>query len=449
MALGKTCIRLLTALIPFKGIRRRARRRWMERYARAWLARTLPAVRARYAAHEAACRERLARGEKVRVAFLVCDVSMFSFEPVYARMKDDPAYDCFIAVVPRVTRGERFLRETLKKTVETLAARYGSAAVRCLYDPDTREERSLEGTADIVFTSIVYDDQTCYRYTALPISDYALVAGILYGYGGVFNSSVYRVATLNQVALFWRFFVSNGVLAELFASARALLKETMRTCGYPKMDRMAGIPRRRERRKTILVCPHHTLARGPDEILAISTFLKFSDFFVRLPALFPDVHFVFRPHPLLFPRLETDEWWGREKTDAYRAALESQPNVEFQRGGDYFETFVNSDAMVHDCGSFMAEYFYTGHPQCYLLEAPGSLDSQLTVFGKRLQEHVEHASTEEEIVAFVRRVAEGGATIADDPEWLAFAKEEVCVAHPHAAAAVVAEIDRTCKGGLP
>lgn len=448
MSLSKTCIRLLTALIPFKGCRRRIRRRWMEQNARAWLTKTLPAVRARYARHEADCRARLARGEKVRVAFVVCDVAMFSFEPVYVRMKDDPAYDCFIAVVPRVTRGDRFLRDTLEKTVATLSTRYGSA-VRCLYDPETREERPLEGTADIVFTSIVYDDQTCYRYTALPISGYALVAGILYGYGGVFNSSVYRVATLNQVALFWRFFVSNDVLAGLFADARPLLKETMRTCGYPKMDRMAEIPCRRNRGKTILVCPHHTLSRSPDEILAISTFLKFSDFFLRLPSLFPDVHFVFRPHPLLFPRLETDDWWGPTKTEAYRASLEAQPNVEFQRGGDYFETFVNSDAMVHDCGSFMAEYFYTGHPQCYLLEAPGSLDQQLTTFGKRLQEHVEHASTEDEIIAFVRRVAEGRATPADDPEWLSFAKEEVCVAHPHAAAAVVAEIDRTCKGGQP
>ena len=219
----------------------------------------------------------------------------------------------------------------------------------------------------------------------------------------------------------------------------------MRSCGYPKMDRMAGISRRRDRVKTVLICPHHTLARGKDEILAISTFLKFADFFLRLPTIFPDMRFVFRPHPLLFPRLETDEWWGRQKADDYRAALEAQPNVEFQQGGDYFETFVNSDAMVHDCGSFMAEYFYAGHPQCYLLEAPGALDAQLTPFGKRLQEHVAHACTEDEIVDFVRRVAEGRVTMADDPAWRDFATREVCVAHPHAASEVVSEIDRALK----
>ena len=444
MAAGKFAIRFLTALIPFRGLRKRIRRRWMESCQRRWLARLLPALRERESRHVAECRARLARGEKIRAAFLVCDAAMFSFEPVYLRMKDDPAYDCFIAVVPRVTRGDRFLRDTLKKTMETLTSRYGGA-VRCLYDPDTRAERPLEDTTDVVFTSIVYDDQTCYRYTALPISEYALVVGTFYGYGGIFNSSIHRVATLNQVAMFWRLFVANDAIAALFIAARPLLRENMITCGYPKMDRMADIPRRPDRAKTILICPHHTLSREVGEILAISTFLKFSDFFLRLPAMFPDVRFVFRPHPLLFPRLETGDWWGRKKTDAYRAAMTAMPNVEFQQGGDYFETFVNSDAMIHDCGSFMAEYFYTGRPQCYLMEAPGALDSQLTSFGKRLQEHVEHACTEEEIVAFVRRVAEGRATLADDPEWREFAAREVCVAHPHAASKVVAEINRALK----
>ena len=115
MSLGKTVIRLLTALIPVKGLRRSLRRRLLERHARKWLEKVLPVVRGRYVRHEEECRARLVRGEKIRVAFVVCDVSMFSFEPVYMRMREDPAYDCFIAVVPRVTRGERFLRNTLKQ----------------------------------------------------------------------------------------------------------------------------------------------------------------------------------------------------------------------------------------------------------------------------------------------------------------------------------------------
>ena len=56
-----------------------------------------------------------------------------------------------------------------------------------------------------------------------------------------------------------------------------------------------------------------------------------------------------------------------------------------------------------------------------------------------------HACTEDEIVDFVRRVAEGRVTMADDPAWRDFATQEVCVAHPHAAAKVIEEIDRAIK----
>ena len=159
-------IRALTALIPVKRVRRCLRDRWMA-YARARrLARAIPLVRARYAAHEAACREKLAHGVRLRVAFLVCDVSMFSAEPVFIKMKDDPRFDCFIAVVPRITRGEAFLRDTYAKTLGTLRPRYGEA-VRALYNLDTKTCEGLTGRADVVFTSILYFGQSFEQFNAV------------------------------------------------------------------------------------------------------------------------------------------------------------------------------------------------------------------------------------------------------------------------------------------
>ena len=161
--------------------------------------------------------------------------------------------------------------------------------------------------------------------------------------------------------------------------------------------------------------------------------------YLRLPGLFPDIDFVFRPHPLLFPRLATAKWWGPEKTNAYRAKLESCPNVEFQQGGDYFETFADSDALIHDCGSFLAEYFYTGRPQCYLLADDKTVERQFLPFSRQLLEHVDKAYTDDDVLAFIRRVV----VDADDPrkaERDAFAAREVCVNHPHATDAVLSAV---------
>ena len=428
-------IRLVTALIPVKRVRRRLRDRWMAAAREHRLARVLPVVRARYAAHETACREKLARGERLRVAFLVCDASMFSGESVFLKMREDPRYDCFIAVAPRVTRGEDFLRDTLKKTVGELDKRYPQA-VRALYDPDAGKAEKLD--ADLVFSTILYEDQTLPDYTTERLSARSLVAILYYGYGGLFISNEKKTPYLPNIVLSWRYFVSNEATRRMSIEKNPLLAENAVTVGYAKMDRLATIPLREHAGKTILLCPHHTLDKIPGA-LALSTFLKNADLFQRLPEMFPEITFVFRPHPLLFPRLATAKWWGPEKTSAYERAMEAHPNVVFQRGGDYFEAFRNSDALIHDCGSFLAEYFYTGCPQCYLLESEATLDEQFLPFARTLAEHVRKAYTDDEVIAFIRDVASGRDP--DREARAAFAAKEVCVNHPDATSAVLAVLN--------
>ena len=431
---SKRLIRFLTALIPMKRVRRRVRARWLARAQAERLAALAPRLRARYEELTAACRAKLARGERLKVAFLVCDVSMFSGESVYVRLAADPRFDCSIAVAPRVTRGEKFLRETLAKTVDTLRKRYGDA-VRALYDPDSKTAAPLD--ADIVFSTVVYEDQTLPDYTTERLSARALVAILYYGYGGLFISNEKKTPYLPNIVLSWRYFVSNEATRRMNVEKNPLLAANAVTVGYAKMDRLATIPRREGGGKTILICPHHTLEKIPGE-LSLSTFIKNADLFQRLPEMFPEITFVFRPHPLLFPRLATAKWWGPKRTSDYERAMEAHSNVVFQRGGDYFESFRNSDALIHDCGSFLAEYFYTGCPQCYLLESEATLE-QFLPFARTLAEHVRKAYTDEEVVSFIRDVAAGRDP--DRESRAAFAAKEVCVNHPDATSAVLAVLD--------
>ena len=428
-------IRLLTALIPAKGLRRRIRRRLMDAERDAWLAKNVPEARRRYARLEAACREKLAAGGRLSVAFVVCDASMFSGESVFQAMLGDSRFDPFIAVVPRVSRGEEFLKASLEKTLSSLRAKFGDA-VRCMYDPATGAARPLEGAADVVFTSIVYQDQTLEQYTTVRLSRTALVVCLYYGYGGLFKSNERKTVFLPDIVCSWRYFVSNEATRRLWVERNPALAGNTVAAGYCKMDRLARIPASAPRtRARIIVAPHHTIDRKADA-LSLSTFLEHADFFLRLPEMFPEADFVFRPHPLLFARLATPKWWGPERTAEYERRMKAHANVEFQQGGDYFGTFAESDALVHDCGSFLAEYFYTGRPQCYLSDGKGTLEAQLLPFSERLYANVYHATTDDEIAAFVRDVAIAGR----DPMKPArdeFAAAEVCVNHPNATARVI------------
>ena len=324
--------------------------------------------------------------------------------------------------------------------VETLRKRYGGA-VRALYDPDAKRAAPLD--ADIVFSTVVYEDQTLPDYTTERLSARSLVAVLYYGYGGLFISNEKKTPFLPNIVLAWRYFVSNEATRRMNVEKNPLLAANAVVVGYAKMDRLATIPRREGGGKTILLCPHHTLEKIPGE-LSLSTFLKNADLYQRLPEMFPGITFVFRPHPLLFPRLATAKWWGAERTAAYERAMEAHPNVVFQRGGDYFEAFRNSDALIHDCGSFLAEYFYTGSPQCYLLDGEATLEEQFLPFARTLAEHVRKGYTDEDVVSFVRDVAAGRDP--DRESRAAFAAREVCVNHPDATSAVVAVLDAALGG---
>lgn len=68
--------------------------------------------------------------------------------------------------------------------------------------------------------------------------------------------------------------------------------------GYIKMDRLADFSTVPHERKMIIIAPHHTVMGWKE--LDISNFLMYSDFFAELPSHYPEIDFVFRPHPLLF-----------------------------------------------------------------------------------------------------------------------------------------------------
>lgn len=438
-------IRVVTALIPARRLRREVRRRWANRARAAWIARMVPELRERYAKHERTCRDKLAKGEPLRVCFLVCDAAMFSAEPVFTAMLADPRFKPVIAVAPRVSRGEEFLRATLDKTLNVLRGRYGER-VESLYDPDTKVHTPLVGRADVVFTSIIYQDQTFHEYLAEKLSETSLVACITYGYSGLFNANVARTIFLPQIAFVWRYFVSNPQTLALWTEKNPLLQASARLSGYAKMDRLASVSVHAERPKTVIIAPHHSLPQsGVDDGLTLSTFLTHAEFFLQLPKEYPQVKFVFRPHPLLFPRLATAAWWGAEKTAAYRAAMEAMPNVEFQQGGDYFETFANSDALIHDCGSFLAEYFYTGRPQCYLLASRETEEREFLPFGRKLVDLTYKAFDAAAVREFMDEVVQKG----NDAKRQArdeFAASDVCCFYPHATDRVVAEVIGAIEG---
>lgn len=116
--------------------------------------------------------------------------------------------------------------------------------------------------------------------------------------------------------------------------------------------------------KRIIWAPHHSIL--PDDILDYSNFLEIADDMLATAQKYQDrAQFVFKPHPMLKEKLYKLESWGIERTDSYYEAWKSLPNGNLSEG-NYVDLFMTSDALIHDCSSFTAEYLYVNKPVMYL-----------------------------------------------------------------------------------
>jgi CDP-glycerol glycerophosphotransferase (TagB/SpsB family) len=288
---------------------------------------------------------------------------------------------------------------------------------------------------DIVVFSSPYDGMTHKYFQVKYLRDKALSIFINYFYLGKLKQEI-EVVKSKEYSLFWKVFLENDNAKRIVAQhSRSGGKNTF-VSGYCKMDKMKDAEVINDRkRKKIIISPHHTV-RNINKIIAISNFEIYSDLFLKLPKIYPDIDFVFRPHPLLFFYLSKDDVWGEKKVKNYLSDLQSNTNLVYDTAGNYFDSFVNSDALIHDCGSFLAEYFYTDKPQCYMLREDKKLEDNFMPEGIEMLDFTYKVMNEKDILKFIDDVVISNSDPLKESR-LKFAKEKIRINYPSASREII------------
>lgn len=426
-------------------------------------------------------KQKVAAGQRLRVGFFVPYDTAFPARALMLELAKDPSFDVKLVLIPDVMRGDENMISQLRKSHNTLE-RLGIPIIFG-FNEAQNEYLDISEDFDLICFSNPYDELTHKFFTIDYLKDKSLLTFYIDYTFSVTNYCL-KVYTRPLMRSFWKVFINNyNTLEKLqgmaskgpinFSVTNHFLKINTRSfmlslwklfinphnileavrgkarkeptnyevTGFCRMDLFAKHNAKARSRKLVIIAPHHTVLPWPGG-LEIGGFLNYADFVLGLPKAYPDIDFVFRPHPLLFVHLRRDDVWGPEKTDAYLKELLSNPNVKFSDEPDYYDLFVNSDALIHDCGSFVAEYLFTDKPACFIVSDRTVLTEQFCSIGQKcIEQHYEAVQTQD-IVNFIDQVVVGG----QDPKQKArsrFAKRELKINYPHASRAIATIIRKT------
>ena len=81
----------------------------------------------------------------------------------------------------------------------------------------------------------------------------------------------------------------------------------------------------------------------------------------------PEIEWIFKPHPLLRLGIQRSGFMSDAEIDKYYQEWESIASHCYD--SDYQDLFLDSRAMITDCGSFLSEYGATGRPVIRLISS--------------------------------------------------------------------------------
>lgn len=355
--------------------------------------------------------ERAKKKEKLKVVFLAVHKSVWKVDTVFQRMLQDPLFEPEILVCPYIPYGEERMYEDMNVTYNYFLAKGYPVKKSKLDDETWIDLKDL--CPDIVFftnphkvTFNKYYECAYNTYLSCYVPYYYMATNHAGGDVSVLNTNFFMSV--------WRLYWASDYTNQLNKKVSASKGVNGCSLGYPAAERLLPVigsqnseawKVQAKDKKRIIFAPHHSIEHTKS---ALSTFLLFGESIKDLAIKSrEEIQWSFKPHPILKSKLYLHPDWGKGKTDEYYDFWKSSDFTQIDEG-EYEELFLSSDAIVHDCSSFIVEYAFTGKPCLYLINH-NELKGLLNDFGEGVMEIYDQAKSIKDIEDFVGEVVRGTA----------------------------------------
>lgn len=370
-------------------------------------------------------------------AYVIYDSTFCAYDLFDLMMADLNNYNPKIVIIPDVSRGENHMKRQYNESRNFFVKKYGSEYILDGWIEDTNSFEDYSSIFDIIYLANPYDNMVndVHSISFLSKKD-VLPIYISYGCMPDFYGCK-MIMPMKEISLFWKVFADNEMSYKDYCKYELVKGKNVVLSGYAKMDALEKFIERPRQKKTVIIAPHHTINNSA---LPLSNFVKYQDFYLELPKIFPQVDFIFRPHPLLFTNMVNLGYWTDNDVNNYLKKIEFC-GMKYSVGGDYFDIFVNSDAMIHDCSSFVVEYLYTGKPCCFM--AKQNYKKIFSTLGKECLKNYYLAFNEKQIIDFIKNVViDGDDSLASERK--EFTEKNLAINYPNVSKVILQEITIQC-----
>lgn len=352
---------------------------------------------------------RIRKKDKITVVFFASNVAMWQYQHLYDAMLQDKRYCPLIVLSPLYAAYDR---AAMVQSIQSLREYFKRKSVSYIdYDIIRMQGADVMSLKpDLMFYpqpyyTIMVPEHRYYKYNK------SLLAIYSYGFHYRHVMDFYKEDYFSRA---WKLFFENSASKDDFENYGSLKGRNVEIVGYHTADDFLGEiqdvwKKQKEKKKRIIWAPHFTITG--DGLAQNSEFLNIAYAMLLLKDKYSDkVQFAFKPHPRLQSELYRHPNWGKEKTDKYYSLWSGSDNCQLE-SGEYVDLFMTSDAMIHDSGSFAAEYMFTGKPVFYTSRDMKHLYSIANECGKLILDNHYNGNTIEEIENFIINVVLG----YDDP----------------------------------
>jgi hypothetical protein len=306
---------------------------------------------------------------KIRVVFLGQNASVWNkLQSVYEKMVEDDRFEVSLLAIPE------HITSVDTKSFDYFFRLYGDRVLNAYIEGRWLDLEGLK--PDYVFYQRPYDQYLPMEYRSDVVSRYAKICHVVYGYqvAKTTESSVLNKRFFRNV---YMYFAENSIYYEMNRkrfqkSHKEGVRKTL-NIGYPALEKFVKQkeePKAGEKKFHVLWTPRWT----EDKDCGGSNFITFKDKVLELVQN-KNIFLCFRPHPMTFDHFISVGRITREEVDRYVECYEKSEQMHYDNGASYEKTFWNSDMLLTDVSSVIAEYFLTGKPVVYC--ETGSVPNQL------------------------------------------------------------------------